>query len=73
MDYNQLFSSIPSLWASEVSIVHPKIRPLGEGVCKFSENYYVIYWVKLCHNVNNDVSGGHLRSKSGQIEIASEI
>ena len=42
----------------------PKTRPLGEGVCKFSENSVLIYGVKLCQNVNYDVIWGHWRSNS---------
>ena len=36
-------------------------------MCKFSENFDVIYWVKLCRNVNYDVIGGHRRSNGGRI------
>ena len=47
----------------------PKTRPLGEGVCKFSENSDVIYWVKyikMSIMTSLEVTGG-------QIEVASRI
>ena len=44
-------------------MVPPKIRPLGESVCKFSENSDVIYWVKyvkISIMTSLEVTGGQI-------------
>ena len=48
-------------------MVPPKIRPLGESVCKFSENSDVIYWVKyvkISIMTSLEVTGGQMEVKS---------
>ena len=53
--------------ASKIRWVSPKTRPLGEGVCKFSENSDMIYWlkyVKMSIMTSLEVTGGQIEVKS---------